>query len=212
MTMPGRSVTGSRTRGTTYAQPGATARMRVSRPECPLRGLSSQVHLCRRPRARRSQVTSSAWLAIAVDAGDRCGGGKRVSTECRSHSGGAEVGRSLRGALRAREALPARCAAFWGASFSKTRSRCWSRSRWRIAAPTKPRRFARRAGEGKWSRRDSNPRPPRCERGALPTELLPQIRCAARRDQCRAATSRKYGRNLAARSGRFKAYSMLACR
>ncbi len=24
-----------------------------------------------------------------------------------------------------------------------------------------------------WSRRDSNPRPPRCERGALPTELLP---------------------------------------
>ena len=26
----------------------------------------------------------------------------------------------------------------------------------------------------KWSRRGSNPRPPRCERGALPTELLPQ--------------------------------------
>src|SRR5262245_35232601 len=25
-----------------------------------------------------------------------------------------------------------------------------------------------------WRRRDSNPRPPRCERGALPTELLPR--------------------------------------
>src|SRR5436305_8664133 len=29
-----------------------------------------------------------------------------------------------------------------------------------------------RAGKW-WSRRDSNPRPPRCERGALPAELLP---------------------------------------
>jgi hypothetical protein len=27
-----------------------------------------------------------------------------------------------------------------------------------------------------WSRRDSNPRPPRCERGALPAELLPHER------------------------------------
>jgi hypothetical protein len=27
-----------------------------------------------------------------------------------------------------------------------------------------------------WSRRDSNPRPPRCERGALPAELLPHGR------------------------------------
>ncbi len=26
-----------------------------------------------------------------------------------------------------------------------------------------------------WSRRGSNPRPPRCERGALPAELLPHI-------------------------------------
>src|ERR1700710_2315292 len=33
---------------------------------------------------------------------------------------------------------------------------------------------SREEKEGKWwSRRDSNPRPPRCERGALPAELLP---------------------------------------
>src|SRR5215472_14249931 len=29
-----------------------------------------------------------------------------------------------------------------------------------------------------WSRRGSNPRPPHCERGALPAELLPQIQGA----------------------------------
>src|SRR4030066_703806 len=29
--------------------------------------------------------------------------------------------------------------------------------------------------EGWWRRRGLNPRPPRCERGALPTELLPHL-------------------------------------
>src|SRR5512143_115416 len=28
-----------------------------------------------------------------------------------------------------------------------------------------------------WTRRDSNPRPPHCERGALPAELLAHVRC-----------------------------------
>src|SRR5213080_186192 len=39
----------------------------------------------------------------------------------------------------------------------------------------------------KWSRRDSNPRPPRCERGALPAELLPRIvnRLAFQVPECR---------------------------
>ena len=32
---------------------------------------------------------------------------------------------------------------------------------------------ASEASRGWWSRRESNPRPPRCERGALPSELLP---------------------------------------
>src|SRR5689334_17017400 len=39
--------------------------------------------------------------------------------------------------------------------------------------------------QGWWSRRDSNPRPPRCERGALPAELLPQALCARRSPQGR---------------------------
>lgn len=33
----------------------------------------------------------------------------------------------------------------------------------------------RREGERWWRRRGLNPRPPRCERGALPTELLPHL-------------------------------------
>jgi hypothetical protein len=32
-----------------------------------------------------------------------------------------------------------------------------------------------RRGEKWWRRRDLNPRPPRCERGALPAELLPHL-------------------------------------
>ena len=32
--------------------------------------------------------------------------------------------------------------------------------------------------DGWWSRWGSNPRPPHCERGALPTELLPHARAA----------------------------------
>jgi hypothetical protein len=35
---------------------------------------------------------------------------------------------------------------------------------------------SRLGGTGVWSRRDLNPRPPRCERGALPAELLPHRR------------------------------------
>ena len=45
-----------------------------------------------------------------------------------------------------------------------------------IQARTTSRVTWQRNGKEWWSRRDSNPRPPRCERGALPAELLPHGR------------------------------------
>src|SRR5688572_4195954 len=41
-------------------------------------------------------------------------------------------------------------------------------------------RSAMRVMRRQWSRRESNPRPPRCERGALPAELLPRMARTAR--------------------------------
>ena len=48
------------------------------------------------------------------------------------------------------------------------------RERCSRGAPLSPR--LRSMGKIWWSRRGSNPRPPHCERGALPAELLPRFR------------------------------------
>ena len=76
-----------------------------------------------------------------------------------------------------------------GSSSTPTRRTLWSCpksspavSNWRSLPPVAP---PRRSTSKKsplftkkiwWSRRDLNPRPPRCERGALPAELLPHRR------------------------------------
>src|SRR5579862_497894 len=54
---------------------------------------------------------------------------------------------------------------------------------------------------GWWSRRDLNPRPLRCERSALPAELLPHP--VARHDYSCEITDFRYARNRSASSGRF---------
>jgi hypothetical protein len=64
---------------------------------------------------------------------------------------------------------------------------------------TRPGRVSKRPIDGKWwSRRDLNPRPLRCERSALPAELLPHPGFSSQ-----SSTILSQARNLSASSGRF---------